>query len=96
VVTRGNSLLKFEFGAKTVAHAYTLIKLIRFQFENEVVYMLALFLNLRSIEKSAFVMDCVLFILHYRHIFRIEGKLASNRRQACEGMLDACKVWILT
>ena len=51
MVTRGNALLKFEFGAKTVAHAYTLIELIRmanFQFENEVVYMLALSLNLHS------------------------------------------------
>ena len=48
MVTCGNALLKFEFGAKTVAHAYTLIKLIQmanFQFENEVVCMLALFLN---------------------------------------------------
>jgi hypothetical protein len=51
MVTRGNALLKFEFGAKTGSHAYTLIKLIRmanFQFENEVVYILALFLNLHS------------------------------------------------
>jgi hypothetical protein len=50
-VNTGNALLKFEFGAKTVAHAYTLIKLIRmanFQFENEVVHILTLFLNLHS------------------------------------------------
>jgi hypothetical protein len=51
MVTRSDALLKFEFGAKTGSHAYTLIKLIQmanFQFENEVVYMLALFLNLHS------------------------------------------------
>jgi hypothetical protein len=50
-VNTGNASLKFEFGAKTVAHAYTLIKLIRmanFQFENEVVHILTLFLNLHS------------------------------------------------
>ena len=51
MVTRGNAFFKFEFGAKTVAHAYTLIKLkgmANFQFANEVVYILSLFLNLHS------------------------------------------------
>ena len=52
MVTRGNENLNLE--RKQVAHAYTLIELIRmanFQFENEVIYMLALSLNLHSILK---------------------------------------------
>ena len=51
MVTRGNALLNLNLERKQVAHAYKLIKLIQmanFQFENEVVYMLALFLNLHS------------------------------------------------
>jgi hypothetical protein len=34
MVTRVNALLIFEFGAKTVAHAYTLIELIRMASSN--------------------------------------------------------------
>ena len=85
MITRGNAFLKLEFGAKTVAHAYTLIKLsgmANFQFENEVVYMLSLILNLHSrlpLNRKIWICDG-LRVIHSSlsiYLFRIEGKLAN-------------------